>query len=197
MGKAIYFDRDGVINRLVINPLTGEYEPPHNPGQLVLFPWVIEALRDLQRAGFDFFLVSNQPDHAKGKVSLEEIHAVHQRLEQILTTEGIHFRDFYYCFHHPKGIKPGFSYDCECRKPKPYFLIQSAKKYRIDLSHSWMIGDRDTDIECGTAAGATTILIEEPCSEQYRGISKPDYIVKNLKEASDLILTMTSSGNKG
>jgi len=188
MKPAVFLDRDGVINELVLNPGTGEYEPPHSADNLVLFPDAIRSLSDLQDAGFDLFLVSNQPDYAKGKTTLEQIQAVHERFDQILKSEGILFRDYYYCYHHPNGIVPEYSFACECRKPKPYFLLKAARDFGIDLTVSWMIGDRDTDIACGDAAGTRTILIENSHSSGSRGLSNPDFTAENLKDAVRIIL---------
>lgn len=187
MKPAVFLDRDGVINELVLNPLTGEYEPPHSPEDLLLISGVIPALRELQLAGFELFLVSNQPDYAKGKATLEQIHAVHGRLDHCLRAAGVQFREYYYCYHHPKGIVPEYSFVCECRKPKPYFLLKAARDYGIDLESSWMIGDRDTDIECGKGAGVQTILITYSPSTEYQGSSHPDFLVRNLGEAIVLI----------
>jgi D-glycero-D-manno-heptose 1,7-bisphosphate phosphatase len=188
MIKAVFLDRDGVLNELVLNPATGEYEPPHTPDDLVLFPDVIESLRILKDRGFVLFLISNQPDYAKGKTTLENIHAVHTRFNHILTSSGIHFTEYYYCYHHPKGIVPEYSLACECRKPKPYFLLKAARDYGVDLKHSWIIGDRDSDIECGKAAGTRTILIEELHSSRSRGTSNLDFKTANLKDALTIIL---------
>lgn len=188
MKKAVFLDRDGVLNELVLNPATGEYEPPHFPDDLLLFPDVIESLRILQVAGFELFLVSNQPDYAKGKTTLEMIHAVHTRLNQILTSERIHFREYYYCYHHPNGIVPEYSFACKCRKPNPLFLLKAARDYSIDLENSWMIGDRDSDIECGKAAGTRTIMIEGLHSSKLSRSSRPDKKAANLKDALTIIL---------
>ncbi len=194
MKPAVFLDRDGVINRLVLNTGTGEYEPPHSANDLVLFPDAIRSLLDLQNAGFDLFLVSNQPDYAKGKTTLEQIRAVHNRLEQIMKSEGILFRDYYYCYHHPNGIVPEYSFACECRKPKPYFLLKAARDYGIDLAVSWMVGDRDSDVACGKAAGARTILIKDPHSAGYRGSENPDSLAENLQDAVRIIIR--TSGKK-
>jgi D-glycero-D-manno-heptose 1,7-bisphosphate phosphatase len=190
MKKAVFLDRDGVINNLVLNTGTGEYEPPHSADDLMLVPGAIRSLHDLQGAGFDLFLVSNQPDYAKGKTTLERIREVHESLDNILKSKGILFRDYYYCYHHPDGIVPEYSFACECRKPKPYFLQKAARDYRIDLTVSWMVGDRDTDIECGKAAGTRTILVLEPHSVGYRGSGSPDYMAGNIREAVRIILRL-------
>ena len=186
--NAVFLDRDGVLTELVLNRATGEHEPPHTPDDLVLFPDVIESLQILKDMGFVLFLISNQPDYAKGKTTLENIHAVHTRFNHILTSNRIHFTEYYYCFHHPDGIVPEYSFACECRKPKPYFLLKAARDYGIDLENSWMIGDRDSDIECGKAAGTRTIMIEEPHSAVLRRSSRLDNIAANLKDALTIIL---------
>jgi D-glycero-D-manno-heptose 1,7-bisphosphate phosphatase len=187
MKKAVFLDRDGVLNELVLNPATGEFEPPHSPDDLTLFPDTIESLRILQDAGFELFLISNQPDHAKGKTSLEQLQAVHERLDHLLKSKEISFREYYYCYHHPNGIVPDYSCVCECRKPKSFFLQTAAKTYDIDLFNSWMIGDRCSDIECGKSAGARTILIKNPFSLMFQGLCKPNFTTQNLKEAVQII----------
>jgi D-glycero-D-manno-heptose 1,7-bisphosphate phosphatase len=188
MKRAVFLDRDGVINELVMNPGTGEYEPPHSPEDLSVFPYVIDSLHILLNAGFVLFLISNQPDFAKGKTTMENIRAVQTRLNEIFEDSGIHFQEYCYCYHHPDGIEPEYSISCECRKPKPYFIIRSAKKYHLDLHRSWMIGDRDSDIVCGKAAGTRTIAIEYKYSIPHRGKSCPDFIAANLNESVDIII---------
>jgi D-glycero-D-manno-heptose 1,7-bisphosphate phosphatase len=188
MKSAVFLDRDGVIIELVLNPATGEYGPPRTPEDIVLCPDAVDSLRALQDTGFELFLVSNQPDYAKGKTTLENLQAVHKRLDGLLRSYGVRFTEYYYCYHHPDGVVPEYSFVCECRKPKPYFLRLAAEKYNIDLSRSWMTGDRDTDIGCGRTAGTRTILIVYPHSSGYRGSSQPDYKTANLKEAVQIIL---------
>jgi D-glycero-D-manno-heptose 1,7-bisphosphate phosphatase len=195
MIKAVFLDRDGVLNELVLNPATGEYEPPHRIGDMKLFSYVFECLGKIQDSGYDLFLVSNQPDYAKGKSTLGVLEQIHKKFDQLLTLHGIHFREYYYCYHHPGGTIPEYSYECICRKPKPFFLFKAEKDYNIDLGNSWMIGDRDTDIECGKAAGTKTILIEEPLSVNKRGNSMPDFTVINLIEAVEIIIQMTDKIN--
>lgn len=191
MVYAVFLDRDGVLNELVLNPATGEYEPPHRIEDMKLFPYVFECLGKIQKAGYDLFLVSNQPDYAKGKTTLEALEKVHTKFDQLLTSRGIHFREYYYCYHHPQGVIPEYSYECMCRKPKPFFLFKAEEDHNVELGNSWMIGDRDTDIECGKAGGTKTILIEEPLSVNKRGNSMPDYKVKDLREAVEVIIQKT------
>ncbi len=188
MKRAVFLDRDGVLNELVLNHRTQEYEPPHIPSDLMLFPHIIESLQTLQNEQFDLFLISNQPDYAKGKATLENLQKVQVKLDRILRSEGIQFRDYYYCYHHPQGMIPKYSFECECRKPKPFFLLKAAQDYSLDLSRSWTVGDRDSDIECGRAAGTRTILIKNPRSSKYRHSSQPHFTATNLKDALNIIL---------
>ncbi len=188
MVEAVFLDRDGVLNELVLNPTTGEYEPPHRIEDMKLFPFVFECLQKLQDSGYALFLVSNQPDYAKGKTTLEALKKVHKKFDQLLTSHGVHFRKYYYCYHHPNGITHGYSSECVCRKPKPFFLFKAEEVYNVELGNSWMIGDRDTDIECGKAGGTKTILIEEPLSADKHMKSQPDYKTKNLKDAVNIII---------
>jgi D-glycero-D-manno-heptose 1,7-bisphosphate phosphatase len=187
MVKAVFLDRDGVLSELVLNPATGEYEPPHRVEDMKLFPYVLECLGKIQTIGYDLFLISNQPDYAKGKTSLETLEKIHKKFDKLLISQGIYFKEYYYCYHHPQGIKQEYSYECMCRKPKPFFLFKAKEDYNIDLRNSWMIGDQDTDIECGKAGGTKTILIEEPLTVNKRVNSIPDYKVKDLREAVEII----------
>jgi D-glycero-D-manno-heptose 1,7-bisphosphate phosphatase len=154
MKRAVFLDRDGVLNRNVLNPATSAYESPLTPEQFELLPRVIPALRLLRAANYLLFVVSNQPNHAKGKASMQTLDAIHGRLETALAEARVSFAAYYYCFHHP-----AFTGACVCRKPSPYFLLQARDTFGVDLAHSWMVGDRRTDIECGRAAGARTLEI--------------------------------------
>ena len=189
-GPGVFLDRDGVLNALVLNPRTGAYESPHRVEDLRVLPEVPRALSLLLGAGYPLFLVSNQPSYAKGKTPLEQIHAIRDRLERELEGAGIRFRQTFYCFHHPDGIVPGYSGPCECRKPKPFFVLQAAAAFHLDLGGCWFIGDEGTDIACGKAAGCRTILVEQPLSAHRRGQSRPDFTAPDLLRAAHIVLTL-------
>jgi len=190
--KAVFLDRDGVINRLVFNPASGRYESPHTAAELEVHPFAAESLRKLRDAGYLLFLVSNQPSYAKGKTSLENIMAVHHKLDRQLKTNGVRFAAYYYCFHHPDGVLPRYARLCRCRKPSPFFLRTAERKHRLNMAVSWMVGDQDSDILCGQEAGVRTILIAEELSAGKRGGSSPDHIALNLQEAARIILDFGS-----
>lgn len=187
MNKAVFLDRDGVINRLIFNARTGEYESPHRTEDLELYPYAPEALRKIKDMGFLLFLLSNQPSYAKGKVSLEEIKAIHDKFHGLLISAGVKFADYFYCYHHPSGTVPEFSLECKCRKPKPYFILKAREAYRLDLKASWMIGDRDSDIICGHSAGLKTILIKNDDSVEKNEECLPDFCVRGLIGAVEVL----------
>lgn len=182
--KAVFLDRDGVVNELALNPANGEWESPHHPGDLVLAPDAREGLSVLRDAGYLLFLVSNQPSYAKGKTSLEDIQAIHGLVHQALRGWGIRFQEYYYCYHHPDGVVAGYQGPCPCRKPSPFFLFKARDEHGVDLARSWMVGDQDTDIQCGQAAGSRTALLENPHSAKKRGASRPDFTALGLAQAA-------------
>lgn len=186
---AVFLDRDGVINRNVLDPASGEYGAPLMANALQIAPGAIDGLLALQRAGFPLFLISNQPNYAKGKSSLEELAAIHLRLQRELDAAGISFTDFYYCLHHPDGKVPGYSGPCECRKPSPYFVYKARDEHGLELETSWMIGDRVADIECGRTAGLGTIRITEDHPAERGGDEIPaDFEASDLAHAVEIIL---------
>jgi D-glycero-D-manno-heptose 1,7-bisphosphate phosphatase len=177
--RAVFLDRDGVLNRNVFNPATGEFESPLTPEQFDILPGVMPALQLLQDAGYLLCLVSNQPNYAKGKASMPMLHAIHRKLETALRDEEISFTAFYYCFHHPE-----FTGACLCRKPSPYFLFQARDEFAVSLSDSWMIGDRGSDVACGRNAGVKTIQITDSCLSEPRA----DYDAADLWSAAQMVL---------
>jgi D-glycero-D-manno-heptose 1,7-bisphosphate phosphatase len=179
--RAVFLDRDGVLNRNVFNPATGEYESPGRPEEFELSPGVLPSLRSLRDAGYQLFLVSNQPNYAKGKSRIEDLQAIQSLLATELERADIPFTEFYYCFHHPNGIVLSHSGPCLCRKPSPYFIKKAESEFGISLEHSWMVGDRATDIEFGQSAGVRTIRVKE----DHDAIRNPDEPVPSF-EADDL-----------
>ncbi|RYZ95776.1 MAG: HAD family hydrolase, partial [Sphingobacteriaceae bacterium] len=140
--KAVFLDRDGVLNREM-----GDYvcklEDFH-----VLDNF--EALKTLQDKGYLLIVATNQGGLAKGWYTEEILGQMHQHLRDVYHAHGVNFTDFYYCPHHPE-----FTGDCDCRKPKPGLLLRGIEKYNIDPAQSYFIGDRDRDVEAGTLAGVT------------------------------------------
>ncbi|MGH9587288.1 MAG: D-glycero-alpha-D-manno-heptose-1,7-bisphosphate 7-phosphatase [Acidobacteriaceae bacterium] len=187
---AVFLDRDGVINRNVFNPATGSYEAPLTAAGFALAPGAVQALHNLQSAGYLLFVVSNQPNYSKGKASLEDLASIDQKMRRELDASGVVLNGVYYCLHHPLGIVPEYSGPCGCRKPSPYFLLRAIRQFRLDPSRSWMIGDRETDILCGHAAGVRTIYISETSRNPNANFMAPD-----LLDAATLIQSCTGSSD--
>ncbi|AFN73296.1 Histidinol phosphatase-like protein [Melioribacter roseus P3M-2] len=151
MRPALFLDRDGTIN--------------HDPGYIRdpeivrLIDGVAENLKDLKRK-FDFklIIISNQAGVAKGLMTIEDVEAVNKRVKDLLEENGVAIDDIYYCPYHPDFDPPEKS---KCRKPSPFMILQAAKDHDIDLSKSFMIGDRASDIEAGINANIKTILISQ------------------------------------
>lgn len=184
---AVFLDRDGVINRNVLNPATGAWESPLEPEQVDLAPGVLPAMRRLRDAGYLLFAVSNQPNYAKAKSSLETLEAIHERLRKRIADAGIEIAHFYYCFHHPDGVVPEYSGPCQCRKPSPYFLLQARDAFDLDMERSWMIGDRASDIECGRRAGVRTIRIVNAEEGAQEDSAEPEFVADGLPAAAAII----------
>ena len=179
MQKALFIDRDGVINHLVFYPSHGEWEAPRHVADLRLLPDAIPALRRAHADGWLLFLITNQPSYAKGKCSLQDLEEVHREVLSRLVSGGVVITDSFVCYHHPESKIPGYG-ACRCRKPSPWFITEAAKRHDLDLSQSWMVGDQDTDIETGHRAGCRTAQIEYEHSHRKRGGVEPDLVCTDL-----------------
>jgi len=168
--RAVFLDRDGVLNANVFYRDTGAWEAPRCLEDFRLLPGVVDALQELQAAGFALVLVSNQPNEALGKSSRAELREIHEAMESEFDRHGIRFLEYCYCPHHPRALASELGGLCRCRKPSPYWLYRAASHYGIDLWASWMIGDRATDTACGTAAGVRSIRIGSPVERDRNAV---------------------------
>lgn len=172
MKKAVFLDRDGVINKVLLN--NGKPFSPRRFEKFELLPDVGRDLNSLREIGFISIIVTNQPDAARGLMKIEEMNKMHD-----LIMKSLPVNDIMVCTHDDAD-------NCECRKPKPGMLLEAANKWNIDLKESYLVGDTWKDIEAGNAAGCKTILIDTP----YNHGVESDYKVSNLKEAVKMILKM-------
>jgi D-glycero-D-manno-heptose 1,7-bisphosphate phosphatase len=188
MTRAVFVDRDGVINGLVPDATTGLPESPLDPEAVALLPGAATALRLLRSHGFALVGVSNQPAAAKRTVDRQTLDDVQRRVVALLVDAGATFDAFKICFHHPDGSDPDLGRACSCRKPSPGMLLEAATELDIDLARSWMVGDTDGDIEAGSAAGCQTVLVETPGSAHKRGHALPTVRATSLMGAAELIV---------
>jgi histidinol-phosphate phosphatase family protein len=186
---AIFLDRDGVLNELVVDHDSGQTESPTQPGDVRLIGGVVESLQKITALPIALVCVTNQPAAAKGSASLEELVATHTRVMEMLSTEGVNL-DSRVCYHYPAAVLPALAQECFCRKPQPGMLLAAANDLDVDLSRSWMIGDSSVDIEAGARAGCRNILVECEASAHRRQMPCfPDARVPNLAAAVQWLLS--------
>ena len=178
MHRAVFLDRDGVINRAIVRK--GKPYPPASLAELELLPGVPEALARLRAANFRLIVVTNQPDVARGTTTRVAIESIHLSL-QLGTADRppLPIDRFCVCYHDDSD-------GCNCRKPAPGMLLDAARDDDLDLTTSFMVGDRWRDIEAGRRAGCTTLFIDYGYDEAER--SPPDARFRSLAEAADWIL---------
>ena len=189
--RAVFIDRDGVINRMVLHADFGTVDSPANPEQFDLFPGVSEALVELKQLGLLVIVVSTQPGVAKGKFTTALLDAMQNKMTASIEAAGGQVDAIYNCLHHPEALLPEYRVVCDCRKPKPGLLINAAQEWHIDLSNSYMIGDGVTDMAAGRAVGAITLFVNARkcyhCEALAEQNAAPDYLVKDLREAAQVI----------
>jgi D-glycero-D-manno-heptose 1,7-bisphosphate phosphatase len=175
---AIFLDRDGTINvekRYLNKRSDWEWEDG-----------AIQALSSLKSAGFRLIIVSNQAGIARGYYTINEVNTLHSVINEELRAHNCAIDAFVYCPHHPEFPESG---ECDCRKPSPKMITTAASKLNIDLKGSWMIGDKNIDVQAGVAAGVQSILIGTGYGTAEAGAAAKDILfMKNLKSASEYIL---------
>jgi D-glycero-D-manno-heptose 1,7-bisphosphate phosphatase len=175
--RAVFLDRDGVLNRPIVRD--GLPFPPARLDEIELYPDVVDGCAQLRSAGYLLVVVTNQPDVGRGTQSREIVEAMHASLcAAIPSVDAIEV-----CFH--AGASHGEP--CECRKPKPGMLLRAAAAYAVDLKESFLIGDRWRDVDCAHAAGCRAIFIDHGYPEPLR--QKPEFSVLNFSEAVKTVFT--------
>lgn len=169
--RAVFLDRDGVLNRGVSRG--GTPWAPRSLAEFSLLPGVPGALADLRAAGFLLVVVTNQPDVVRGHATRADVEAIHTHMRATLPLDDIRV-----CYHDKQDR-------CECRKPRPGMLLKAAGDLGIDLSRSFIVGDRWRDIGAGRAAGCTAILVNPFTEKTY---IEPDIELADLPAAARWIL---------
>jgi len=178
--RAVFFDRDGVLNRAVVRD--GKPYPPASLAELEIVEGAAAGLARLKNLRFLLLVVTNQPDVARGTQTLDAIHAMHDAMRQTLAID-----EFLICPHDDRD-------GCRCRKPAPGLIFDARDRYGVDLTRSFLIGDRWRDIDAGQAAGCRTVLIDRHYRE--RGPSAaPDARVGSLPEAVDWVVQNSGRGD--
>lgn len=173
--RALFLDRDGVINHLV--PRDGGYYSPRSVREFILKEDAIEAIIKAKHLGFFCVVISNQPDISRGKLSREELAKMTELLKSKIDLDAV-----IYCTHDDEN-------DIGCRKPKPGMLFQVCDKWNIDLTESFMVGDSWKDVEAAKRAGVTHLLIDA----DYNRNLNVEYRVENLLSAVKLIYKLVNN----
>ena len=184
MKQAVFLDRDGT--------LIEESGYLDRLERLVFFPFSVDAVRVLNRAGFAVVVITNQAGIARGIVRESFVEEAHRHIAARLEAGGAAIDGFYYCPHYPGGAVAEFSRACDCRKPEPGLLLRAAADLNLDLEHSFVVGDRWHDLAAGQAVGAGGVLVRTGLgwkdeAAPHPGV-EPDAIVDNLMEAAAWIL---------
>ena len=182
MRRAVFLDRDGTLLE------EGNYVDRLD--RLVFFPYSIDAVRALNRAEFVVVVVTNQSGVARGLYTEDFVREAHRHIDQRFKDGGARVDAFYYCPHHPDGSVAALRTDCECRKPKPGQLIRAAEDLDLDLTKSFIVGDRWKDIEAGEAVAVQGILVRTGYGrdEEETHVSRGAVVVDNLIQAVSWIL---------
>ena len=183
--KAVFIDRDGVINKEVDNLV--------DMNDFELLSGVKEAIKSLNNSSYLAIVITNQPAVAKGFCSIETIRSINMKLETILGNEGLKLEAIYFCPHHPekgfKGENKKYKIECDCRKPKIGLFERARKSFNIDYTKSYMIGDSTRDILAGKNAGIKTILVKTGYGGKDKTFDiEPDYILEDLRDAVKSII---------
>ena len=171
-GRAVFLDRDGVLNRALVR--AGRPYPPRRPEEFELLPGVQAACAELRAAGYELIVVTNQPDIARGILSVDVLEQLNDALRGAVEVDEI-----VVCPHDDSD-------DCPCRKPRPGMLISTAERRHLDLTESFMVGDRWRDVEAGRRAGCGTVFIDRGYDE--RAVNASDCVVSGISEAAAWIL---------
>lgn len=177
MNRAVFLDRDGVVNRPIIRD--GKPFPPVTAEEFELLPGVAEACARLRSMGYLLVLATNQPDVGRGTLTQEIVEAMHAKMLSLVPMDRVEV-----CYDPGQGVPSDF------RKPAPGMLLRAAAEMHIDLAASWMVGDRWRDIDCGARAGCRTVFIDWGYDEALR--AAPDFRVANLMEAAEVIAPQAS-----
>jgi histidinol-phosphate phosphatase family protein len=194
--RAVFLDRDGVINSLIYHREAGVIDSPFTEDQFKVLPRVPEAIRAINDLGFLAILVSNQPGIAKRHFTAETLRAFDRKLLARVERAGGRIDAIYYCLHHPQAKLARLRKKCVCRKPGTGMLKAAAKRFHLKLKDCYMVGDGFNDMAAGRRAGCKTVFIGAWKCEHCRHLAAfprnhPDFVAKDLWSAAQLISRQT------
>ena len=183
MRRAVFLDRDGVINQMV--PSAEGPDSPRSVDEFRLIAGVGRGIQSLNRLGLPVVVVSNQPGIAKGKLCAEDLDAITEFMRLKLSEEAAEIDGLYYCLHHPQAVVVDYRVECDCRKPRAGLLTRAAREMDLALAGSYMVGDQPRDMTAGKSAGCTTVFVSSGAPDQRP--TDADHVCKGLPDAARLI----------
>src|SRR3989344_4427661 len=199
MNKALFLDRDGVMNRMVKYP--SSWDSPQQPRDARLVKGIEKIISWANANGVLVLEISNQPCVAKGKMSRDTADAIEEKIHSLLKEKASIINKTYICLHHPEAIIPELKKVCVCRKPKPGLLLQAAAEFKLDLKNCVLLGDKATDIEAGTSIGCTSIIFihDEDTKDKVEVAQqvKADYNALSMKEVLKIVTYLNTNRHPG
>ena len=194
LNRAVFLDRDGVLNDLEYNPDEGRIGSPLSAKQLRIVPYAGTSVKRIRELGYKAIIVSNQPGVAKRQLTYSEFERMNTMIRRDLAKHGGSLDAEYYCLHHPDALVRKYRLNCDCRKPKPGLLIRAAEENGIDLGNSFFVGDALVDVKAGRAAGCRTIFLGHMTTFLSEMIERedayPDFVLASLRQVPDLLLRL-------
>jgi D-glycero-D-manno-heptose 1,7-bisphosphate phosphatase len=182
--RAVFLDRDGTLIEDI-----GYLD---RVDRVEMYPWTVDAVRLLNRAGLRVVVTTNQSGIARGYFTEANVEEVHQHISSLLAEGGAHIDAYYYCPHHPEGTIHGYAQRCDCRKPGSGLIERAARELGLDPSHSFVVGDRWLDVRLARAVGARAVLVRTGYGEAEEAQPEPDVaadvVADNLMGATSWIL---------
>jgi len=188
--KAVFLDRDGTICE--------EADYSDSSEKIILFPFTAKAIKKLNEADYKVIIITNQSGIARGYFTVDKLNEIHTHLRTLLDREDAKVDDIYFCPHYPDGSVTEYAFECNCRKPRPEMIIKAEELHQIDLSVSYVIGDKLSDTQLTEELPLRSILVktgygtQEAAKLDDEKSSRPDYIAEDLQEAVEWILASES-----
>ncbi len=191
LNKAVFVDRDGVINEMIYVKEHGYVDTPSNPVQFKIIKGVARSIKIAKKLGYKVIIISNQPGMAKGYYAKKTFDLITKKMHVILEKSNTKIDDEFYCFHHPNAKLKKYRKKCSCRKPRAGLLKRASEEHRIDLKNSYFVGDGIVDMEAAKRAGCKGIFIGNVNSSITELFNKkkihPHYIARDLLDAVNFI----------
>lgn len=174
MNKAVFFDRDGIINKKA-----PEHDYIKNWDEFAIIPEIINVMKHVQSKGYKIIIVTNQRGIARGLMTINDLSNIHNNLKEKLSKHGVIITDIFFCPH-------GYNDDCKCRKPKPGMLIEAKKLYEIDFKKSFLVGDSNSDIIAANSVNMKSILYTQ--KPDFKNNNEyPSYVISTLRAIIKII----------